>query len=206
MDINNFVLPKNALQNKFKYGIKFIPEKALNKYSHYMIVVVKSSLKGQGLYNICFKKNKNFNNYELNQNEFEEYINFLKSFHSHFQNKKRISEEFFIKDKKQYITLSTLNDNYIKLCTEKEYENIKKRIFFVISKIELFQYINSLNAIYAELKMSKKLCNINNYFLVKKEKNKLYLNTLYILADEALDRKDRETFYMISREIQKYIH
>lgn len=205
MKINNFVLPKNTLGNRFKYGIKFIPERTLNKYLDYILFVVKNDHIGKEVYNLCFKRGNVFNNLVFSQNSLKEYIDFLGNvYNSTFSNNLNIEEEFCIKEG-QKIVISSLNDNYLKICSVKEGMGNSLRVFFVLSKEELGEYLASLNALYREIKIVKELENPNRCFLRQKEKDNLYLDSLYILLDDALDRRDEEMFKLLSQEIKKIV-
>ncbi|PRR77778.1 hypothetical protein CLLI_21660 [Clostridium liquoris] len=203
MKIDNFVLPKNTLGNRFKCGIKFIPERTLNKYLDYILFVVKSGHKGEEVYNLCFKRGNAFNNLVFSQKSLEEYICFLQNvYNSTCSDNLNIEEEFLVKEG-QKIVISSLNENYLKLCSVKEGIGASFRVFFVLSKEELGEYLLALNAFCREKKIIKELEKPNKPFLRQKEKESLYLNTIYILLNEALDRKDKKMFEVLSGEIKK---
>lgn len=202
MKISNFVLPKNTLGSRFKYGVKFIPERTLNKYLDYILFVVKNDHIGKEVYNLCFKRGNTFNNIIFSQNNLEEYIKFLGNVYENvFYNNLNI-EEFSIKEG-QKIIISSLNENYLKICSVKEGIDSSVRVFFVFSKEELGEYLAALTALYRETKIIKELEKPNKCFLRQKEKDKLYLNTLYIFLDDALDRRDKQMFELLSEEIKK---
>ncbi|WP_027624102.1 hypothetical protein [Clostridium lundense] len=202
MKINNFVLPKNTLGNRFKYGVKFIPERTLNKYLDYILFVVKNDHVGKEVYNLCFKRGDIFNNIVFSQNNLEKYIEFLTNAYKNvFSNNLNI-EEFSIKEG-QKIIISSLNENYLKICSVKEgIDSSQKRVFFVFSKKELGEYLVALTALYREIKIVKELEKPNKCFLRQKEKDNLYLNALYVFLNDALDRRDKQMFELLSQEIK----
>lgn len=198
MKINNFVVSKSILNSKFKYGLKFIPERVLNKYSDYMLVVIGKNFKSEEFYNMCFKKSTSFNNFTFNEEKFKGYISFLKNFYKDLWNEKR-DEEFISDNKNKKILLTILDEKHIKISAIKE----EKRVFFLLNKEEFKEYILSLDAIYIERKILNSLKNTNIDFVKKEEKKKLYLETLYILLNGSIDNRDKESFNIISREINR---
>lgn len=198
MKINNFVVSKSILNSKFKYGLKFIPERVLNKYSDYMLVVIGKNFKSEEFYNMCFKKSTSFNNFTFNEEKFKVYISFLKNFYKDLWNEKR-DEEFISDNKNKKILLTILDEKHIKISAIKE----EKRVFFLLNKEEFKEYILSLDAIYRERKILNSLKNKNIDFIKKEEKKKLYLETLYILLNGSIDNRNKESFNVISREINR---
>ena len=198
MKINNFVVSKSILNSKFKYGLKFIPERVLNKYSDYMLVVIGRNFKSEEFYNMCFKKSTSFNNFTFNEEKFKVYISFLKNFYKDLWNEKR-DEEFISDNKNKKILLTILDEKHIKISAIKE----EKRVFFLLNKEEFKEYILSLDAIYRERKILNSLKNKNIDFIKKEEKKKLYLETLYILLNGSIDNRNKESFNVISREINR---
>ncbi|WP_097027523.1 hypothetical protein [Clostridium peptidivorans] len=203
MKISNFVLSRNTIDNRFKYGIKFVPEKVLNKYLDYMLVVLKKLNEKEYGFNLTFKKDKLFNNIQLSTNEFKTYINMLYDFYNSSEKEENFEVEFIAKNSKDKIILTSLNDNHIKVCSIKENFNGEKRVFFILMKEELIDYITSLNAVYRENQIQRNLDGVSKEFIRKSERDALYLQTLYIWTNQALDNKDIEAFEVLSSEIKK---
>lgn len=203
MKISNFVLSRNTIDNRFKYGIKFVPEKVLNKYLDYMLVVLKKLNEREDGFNLTFKKDKLFNNIQLSTNEFKTYINMLYDFYNSLGEEKNVEVEFITKNSKDKIILTSLNDEHIKVCSVKQNFDEEKRVFFILMKEELIDYITSLNAVYRENEIQRNLNGVSKGFIRKSERDALYLQTLYIWANHALDNKDIKAFELISSEIKK---
>ncbi|GAA0719257.1 hypothetical protein GCM10008905_07020 [Clostridium malenominatum] len=200
MEINNFVLPKNALGNRFKFGIRFIPDRALNRYLDYILFVVKNDFKGEELYNLCFKAGRKFNNFIFDKNSFEGYLSFLKTIDgSEYSPENKISKEFLIKGDEQKVIISSLNEKYFKVLSVKGEE----KVFFVLTKEEIMQHLHALSSLYREKIMAEKLSKPLNNFLREYEKKEIYLGALNILLNDALDRNDKEKFIILSNEINK---
>lgn len=203
MKISNFVLSRNTIDNRFKYGIKFVPEKVLNKYLDYMLVVLKKLNEKEDGFNLTFKKDKLFNNIQLSSNEFKTYINMLYDFYNSSEKEESLEVEFIARNSKDKIILTSLNDDHIKVCSIKENFSEEKRVFFILMKEELIDYITSLNAVYRENEIQRNLNGVSKGFIRKSEREALYLQTLYIWANQALDNKDIKSFELISSEIKK---
>jgi hypothetical protein len=201
--ISNFVLSRNTIDNRFKYGIKFVPEKTLNKYLDYMLVVLKKLNEKEDGFNLTFKKDKLFNNIQLSTNEFKTYINMLYDFYNSLGEEKNVEVEFITKNSKDKIILTSLNDDYIKVCSVKQNFDEEKRVFFILMKEELIDYITSLNALYRENQIQRNLNGVSKDFIRKSERDALYLQTLYIWTNQALDNKDIKAFELLSSEIKK---
>jgi hypothetical protein len=210
MKTNNFVLYENSKEDSFAYGTKFTPKRTLNKLTDFMIASVKKHIDGKNTYNISFKRNHKgdsaSNNYSFSREDFKQYIDFLMNFAINITEGKSNSEKRFIVDGEVKITLTSLNKEYIKICAIKQDESSLSRIFFTLLKKELMIYINALQNIY----IGKEIVSSLGYemgFLInplsKKERDFLYLNTLYVLADSALDGRDEKAFNSISREIKR---
>lgn len=198
MKINNFIIPKKNLNSKFKYGLKFIPERVLNKYFDYMLVIMRKNFKDKNFYNICFKKSIGFNNFTLNEEKFKEFINFLNSFYRTLWNEKRY-DEFIIDEENKKVVLTILDETHIKISSIKE----EIRVFFILNKEEFMEYILSLDSIYREGKITNNLKNSNMNFIKKEDTNQLYLETLYVLLNNSIDGRDKERFNIISKEINR---
>ncbi|HID0874886.1 TPA: IDEAL domain-containing protein, partial [Clostridium botulinum] len=131
----------------------------------------------------------------------------------------------FIKDQGE-ICISLIGEDYVKLASE---DNSKTRVFFLLNKDELSDYITIMENIYYERSVINGLDYLKNpldeangksynkennknlekevnrdYVLSQREKNNVYLQALYALVDEALDRKDKKTFYSICDQMKKY--
>lgn len=203
MKISNFVLSRNKIDNRFKYGIKFVPEKVLNKYLDYMLVVLKKVNEEEDGFNLTFKKDKLFNNIQLSNNEFKTYINMLYDFYNSLGKEENVEVEFIAKNSKDKIMITSLDDEHVKICSIKENFSEEKRVFFMLMKEELVDYITSLNAIYRENQIQRNLDGVSKGFLRKSDRDALYLQALYIWANQALDNKDSKAFELISSEIKK---
>lgn len=201
VEINNFVLPNNALGNRFKLGVRFTPDRTLNRYLDYILFVVKNDFKGEELYNLCFKKGRKFNNFTLTRDSFQEYLSFLKSIDDcEYSPENKIYKEFIAKGEKQKIIISSLNEDYFKVCSVKEAE----KVFFVLTREEIVEHLCALYSIYREKVLVDKLNKSSNNFLKVNEKNEIYLNALNILINDALDRNDKNTFNILCKEISKF--
>lgn len=203
MKISNFVLSRNKIDNRFKYGIKFVPEKTLNKYLDYMLVVLKRLNEKEDGFNLTFKKDKLFNNIQLSANEFKTYINMVYDFYNSSEKEEGLEAEFITKNLNARINFTSLNDNYIKVCSIKESLNGEKRVFFILMREEFIEYITSLNALYRENQIQRNLNGESKEFIRKSEKNAIYLQALYIWINQALDNKDIKAFELLSSEIKK---
>ncbi len=153
------------------------------------------------------------------------YINFLKNFYNVLKitvNKQSdIIHYFLIKDQGE-ICISLIGEDYVKLASE---DNSKTRVFFILNKEELSYYIRVMENIYYERNVINELNHLTNsldkvnskesnknlkkevnkeYVLSQREKNNVYLQALYAFLDEALDRKDKKSFYSICNQIKKY--
>nr|WP_241393025.1 IDEAL domain-containing protein [Clostridium tetanomorphum] len=168
-----------------------------------MLFVAKNDFKGQEVYNLCFKRSNEFNNFVFTQNKFTHYINFLKKVYFNVKNSLDIEEEFLVKEG-QKIVISSLNENYLKICSIKENKISNSRVFFVLSKEEIGEYLIALNAFYRERRIVEELNKTTTGFLRKIEKDKLYLNALYILINEALDSRNENMFKILSKEIKRF--
>ncbi|KHO39789.1 hypothetical protein [Clostridium tetani] len=198
MKINNFVVSKKNLNSKFKYGLKFIPERVLNKYSDYMLVVLRKNFKNKEFYNICFKKTTGFNNFTFDEEKFKEFIDFLNNFYKSLWKGKR-EDEFTIDDENKKIVLTLLDEKHMKISSVKG----ENRVFFLLNKEEFKEYILSLDAIYRERKILNSLESTDIDFIKKEEKKELYLETLYILLNSSIDNRDEDRFNTISKEINR---
>ncbi|NMM64759.1 hypothetical protein HBE96_19315 [Clostridium sp. P21] len=213
MKINNFVLYGNSEKDSFAYGTKFIPKRTLNKSTDFMIASVEKHVSGKDTYSILFKKHSNSkvhtNSYNFTKGDFKKYIDFLTEFTIDMIDNKSNLEKNFIVNGQVQITLNSLNKEYVKICAIKQKENYISRIFFTLLKKELLTYINILKNIYLGKEIVSSLCYEMGFLinpLSKQERDDLYLNTLYILADSALDTRNEMVFNSISREIQKVLN
>ncbi len=212
MKINNFVLYEDSKEDSFAYGTKFTPKRTLNKLTDFMIASIKKHINNEDTYNISFKRNQNGNSasssYSFNRENFKQYIDFLMNFTIDITENKSNSEKKFVIDGEVKITLSSLNKEYIKICAIKQDESSISRIFFTLLKKELMIYINVLQSIYSGKEIVSSLGYEMGFLinpLSKKERDFLYLNALYALADSALDGRDEKAFNSISREIKRVL-
>ncbi|OFH99381.1 hypothetical protein CLOACE_22510 [Clostridium acetireducens DSM 10703] len=206
MKISNFILSKWGKEKKIIYGVEFIPNKTLNKTTDNMSVVLIKTLDKSLHYKVLFKKNKSLNvinnEFYFSIKRFKGYINFLSKFMKlmYKEYHKNIRKQFFINYKNK-IVVSSLNNKYIKICALKK----NKSVFFILSIEELNSYIESLKEIYLMKAIVKYLNYKNNNtdvnLLSKEDKNNLYEETLKILIDDALDRKDKIAFTLLSKEL-----
>lgn len=201
MEISNFVLSKR--EDDFSYQIKLIPNKVLNKMTDYIIVSFDDLINC----NLSFKKNVNReiidNQYSLTKDELERYINFLNGINDKLVNNEHIDfREFNIKDGEK-IVINSLKRNCVKMCSIKNDKDKQSRNFFVLFKDELAAYIKVLKKVYFGDKPAVKY---DSEFLLnpitKKERDEIYLEALYVLANGTLDLKDKEKFEVISSEIK----
>lgn len=213
MKINNFVLYENNKNDSFAYGTKFIPKRTLNKSTDSMVASIEKYVSGKDTYNISFKKNNSgktySNSYSFTKKIFKQYINFLTNFTIDAVNNQSNLEKSFTVEPECEIILSSLDKEHVKICSVKHKQNSLNRIFFTLLKKELLTYINVLENIYEGKEIMSSLGYEMGFLinpLSKKERDELYLSTLYALADGALDGKDKKAFYNISKEIKRILN
>lgn len=213
MKINNFVLYENSKNDSFAYGTKFIPKRTLNKLTDSMVASIEKYVSGKDTYNISFKKNNNgkthSNSYSFTKKIFKQYIDFLTNFTIDAANNQSNLEKSFTVEPEGEIILSSLDKDHVKICSVKHKQNSSSRIFFTLLKKELLTYINVLENIYAGKEIMSSLGYEMGFLinpLSKKERDELYLSTLYALADGALDGRDEKAFYNISKEIKRVLN
>lgn len=199
MDIDNFTLPNSISKSKFKYGIKFIPERVLNKKVDYILIIIKTEFDNSETYSLCFRKGSKFINVELNYKDFKEYKEFLEKCGKYIYCNNNIDEVFKLHKQRKNINIKSLNNEYFKLSCRKEDGNI----FFSLGKDELEEFIQATLTIFRERNIVNKLHDVRLDFLSVENKNELYLKVLYVLLDNALDLKDKKRFNVICREINK---
>lgn len=212
MEINNFTLSNHYKSEKFKYGMKLIPNKSLNRLTDNLIVYIEKNVVGKDKYNICFKKKIDYNlacnSYRLSRKKFEEYILFLTEFNGKYCNdKNNIEDEFIIEDENKII-ITSLNKKYIKISSIGSNNDSLTKIFFTLLKEELSIYIAALKKILREVKVDNSLSYQMEYLINpinKKERDKLYLEALYAFANSILDNGNREAFNLISKEINRIL-
>lgn len=213
MKINNFVLYENSKNDSFAYGTKFIPKRTLNKSTDSMVASIEKYISGKDAYNVSFKKNNNgkthSNSYSFTKEVFKQYIDFLTNFTIDAANNQSNLEKSFTVESEGEIILSSLDKEHVKICSVKNKQNSSSRIFFTLLKKELLTYINVLENIYEGKEIMSSLGYEMGFLinpLSKKERDELYLSTLYALADGALDGKDEKAFYNISKEIKRVLN
>lgn len=213
MKINNFVLYENSKNDSFAYGTKFIPKRTLNKLTDSMVASIEKHVSGKDTYNISFKKNNNgkthSNSYSFTKDVFKQYIDFLTNFTIDAANNQSNLEKSFTVESEGEIILSSLDKEHVKICSVRHKQNSSSRIFFTLLKKELLTYINVLENIYEGKEIMSSLGYEMGFLinpLSKKERDELYLSTLYALADGALDGKDEKSFYNISKEIKRVLN
>lgn len=208
MNVKEIEIINNEKERVLTYGAEFIIDRTLNKFTDKIKIFHKRYLKGVDIYLLEFtKKIKG----EIHENKFEfskihlkDYISLMKNIFYRGFNKNNIYK-FSIKES-QKIEFKILNEDAVKIVT---YNYKDKRNFFVFTKREFFQYIKQIDLIYKGeiLKNNTNNCfkiDIYKNMLSKKEKDSIYLEALYILANNALDLGDKEYFKNISNEIRKF--
>ncbi|MCT8977750.1 hypothetical protein N4T77_14210 [Clostridium sp. CX1] len=210
MKINSFLLSKYDRGEQFEYGVKLIPNRTLDRLTDSMVISAEKNISGKNLFNLCFNKRQEGklinNKFILPEESFKEYITFLMGYcnkiKEHEKNKKT---EFNIEGQGKII-ISSLNKDIIKISSEKAEKDSKGKVFFTLLKTEMLQYIKALDDVYLGKEITSLLIYQMGYLnnpLSKKERDKLYLDALYVFADCALDYKDKESFQILSKEIKK---
>lgn len=212
MKINSFVLSKYHRDERFEYGIILVPNRTLDRLTDSMAISVEKKISGRNLFNICFKKKHNsklvINKFILLEKDFKEYIDFLMKQGYELDEIKNNKKIEFIIGNQGKITISSLNKDIIKISSEKMERTSLSKVFFTLLRIELLQYTEALKEIYSGKEISNLLTYQMSYLtnpLTKKEKDKLYLDVLYIFIDCALDYRNKESFHVLSKEVQKIL-
>lgn len=213
MEINDFVLSKNAQGEKFQYGVKLMPNRTLDKLTDSMIISKEKDISKTDIYNICFKRRQGHrivsNNFILSEKSFEQYMDFILKFNeSSFTVEKSIKSEFIIGNLGKII-LSSLNKDYIKISSEKTGNSSLDKVFFTLLKTELLAYIKVLRNIYSGKEIASSLNYSMGYLinpLSKLEREQLYLDALYVFIDSALDHRNRHAFDLLSKEVQRVLN
>ena len=213
MEINDFVLSKHSDAEKFEYGVKLMPKRTLDKLTDSMIISKEKNVNKMEIYNICFKRRQCLrivlNNFSLSEKSFKEYIDFLLEFNGKLAKPEKNIKSEFIVDKGGKITLSSLNKDYIKISSEKLVNSSLDKVFFTLLRTELLVYIEVLNNIYSGKETVSSLNYSMGYLinpLSKAEREQLYLDTLYIFIDCALDHRNRYAFDVLSKEVQRVLN
>ncbi|MHC6180497.1 IDEAL domain-containing protein [Clostridium sp. JNZ X4-2] len=199
MDISNFVVHSKKENRGFEYGVKLVPNLAMDRFVDSILTSTEKNSKGYNKYKASFKRRCGIktilNNFEFDEKNFLRYIEFLTS----FKDSNIRSKKFEIK-KYGEIELMFLNKRMIKISSRNNYN----KLFFVISKKELGSYINILKSVHLT-EMSDSFIYRMNYItnpLSKIERDKLHAEVIYILIDGALDAKDRELFDFLCHELE----
>ncbi|WP_368488584.1 IDEAL domain-containing protein [Clostridium sp. BJN0013] len=199
MDISDFIVSDRKEHNGFKYGIKLIPKRAMDKFVDSILILARKNINGHSKYKISFKKRCGFktilNDFELEEKDFLNYIKFL----TNFKTSNNKSEKFQVENFNS-IELTFLNKEMIKISVEKD----STRLFFSISITELEFYIGMLKNMNLD-NVGKSSIYYMNYIiepLMKKEREKLYTEILYTLIDGALDNKNEKLFSSLCKELK----
>ncbi|NFN88795.1 hypothetical protein FDB21_17410 [Clostridium sporogenes] len=216
--------------NKLTYCTEVTMAISLNKFTDKIKVYYHKYITGESYFDFYFGRTYKGklieNKFYMFKEDLKVYIHFLKDFYNvlrlNVNKKSDIVHYFLIKDQGE-ICMSLIGENYVKLASE---DNNKTRVFFILNREELSYYIKIMENIYYErdiingldyLKTPLDNTNSTNhsqrnnekkvnkdYVLSQKEKNNLYLQTLNILMNKALDKKDKKAFYYISNQMKKY--
>ncbi|EJP6471636.1 hypothetical protein NHI66_000888 [Clostridium botulinum] len=216
--------------NKLTYCTEVTTAISLNKFTDKIKVYYHKYITGESYFDFYFGRTYKGklieNKFYMFKEDLKVYIHFLKDFYNvlrlNVNKKSDIVHYFLIKDQGE-ICMSLIGENYVKLASE---DNNKTRVFFILNREELSYYIKIMENIYYErdiingldyLKTPLNNTNSTNhsqrnnekkvnkdYVLSQKEKNNLYLQTLNILMNKALDKKDKKAFYYISNQMKKY--
>ncbi len=217
--------------NKLTYCTEVTTSISLNKFTDKIKVYYHKYITGGESYldfyfGRTYKGKLIENKFYMFKEDLKVYIHFLKDFYNvlrlNINKKSDIVHYFLIKDQGE-ICMSLIGENYVKLASK---DNNKTRVFFILNREELSYYIKIMENIYYERDiingldyLKTPLDNTNSanhsqrnnekkvnkdYVLSQKEKNNLYLQTLNILMNKALDKKDKKAFYYISNKMKKY--
>ncbi|AJD30748.1 hypothetical protein AAGC94_15140 [Clostridium sporogenes] len=215
--------------NKLTYCTEVTTSRSLNKFTDKIKVYYHKYITGESYFDFYFGRTYKGklieNKFYMFKEDLRLYINFLKNFYNVLKitvNKQSdIIHYFLIKDQGE-ICISLIGEDYVKLASE---DNSKTRVFFILNKEELSYYIRVMENIYYERNVINELNHLTNsldkvnskesnknlkkevnkeYVLSQREKNNVYLQALYAFLDEALDRKDKKSFYSICNQIKKY--
>lgn len=202
MDISNFVVHSKKENRGFEYGVKLVPNLAMDRFVDSILTSTEKNAKGCNKYKASFKRRCGIktilNNFEFDEKNFLRYIEFLTS----FKDSNIKSKKFEIK-KYGEIELMFLNKRMIKISSR----NNCTKLFFVISKKELGSYINILKSVHLT-EVSDSFIYYMNYIinpLSKIERDKLHAEVLYILIDGALDARDKDLFNFLCDELKNRV-
>lgn len=216
--------------NKLTYCTEVTTAISLNKFTDKIKVYYHKYITGESYFDFYFGRTYKGklieNKFYMFKEDLKVYIHFLKDFYNVLRlniNKKLDTVHYFLIKDQGEICMSLIGENYVKLASE---DNNKTRVFFILNREELSYYIKIMENIYYErdiingldyLKTPLDNTNSTNhsqrnnekkvnkdYVLSQKEKNNLYLQTLNILMNKALDKKDKKAFYYISNQMKKY--
>lgn len=207
MESNNFITLSHNESKKFLFGIKMIPEKVMDRFTDSFIISIEKNLHHWDKYNIIFKKrcsnDVSINSYVLTKKTLKSYIDFLQDFAENFDSCDNNTCSVFPVDNQGEITLKVLHSTCLKLSSTNLNGESSFNLFYVLKKNELLIYIKKLKALYSGKEIDSYMSLLDIHFLTKKEKDSLYINTLFILADSSLDLKDKKSFNIITNEILK---
>lgn len=199
MDISDFIVSNTKEHNGFKYGIKLVPKRAMDKFVDSILILARRNINGHSKYKISFKKRCGFktilNDFELEERDFSNYIKFLTDFKTSINKSEKFQVENF-----NTIELTFLNKEMIKISVEKD----STRLFFSISIAELEFYISMLKNMYLDNVRNSSIYYMNYVInpLMRKEREKLYTEILYTLIDGALDNKNKDLFSSLCKELK----
>ncbi|MBV7276503.1 IDEAL domain-containing protein [Clostridium sp. PL3] len=209
MKINNFILSGSSESEDFEYGMEILPKKIPNKLTDRINVSIEKKIIGKNRYNLSFKRKVKFeiinNNYNLSKEIFGKYINFLVSF---IYGLSKSKEEFNIENQGR-IMISFLNEEFIKIVAIVNNNDNSNKVFFTLSKQELLIYIEILKNIYFERYVDIYSNYQMNYLvnpITKEERKNIYVGALYAFIDSALDNRDEDMFYQLSKEINTILN
>lgn len=218
MESNNFISLLHKDDKKLLFGIKMIPDRAMDRLTDNLLIYIEKCLNHWDKYFIIFKKkcrnDIRINSYGLTKKGLKSYIDFLQNFYENFDFIDNNICTNFNFGNIGTVSLKILHSNFLKITSSKtDNAALSFNLFFVLSKKELLSYITKLKAIFSgkeiESYFNTSFNNISclmTHPLTKKEKDSFYINTLYLLADNSLDLKDKKAFSNISKEILKVTH
>lgn len=216
MESNNFISLSREKDKKLLFGIKMVPDKAMDRLTDNLVIYIEKRVNHWDRYYLAFRKKCSnsilTNSYLLTKKALKSYIDFLQNFYDNFDLAKEVTCPEFRFDSSGYVSLKVLHSNFLKVSSVKTDAAPVMNLFFVLNKNELISYINKMKSIYTGKEIDtyfnlsfSNMCDLKTHTLTKREKDSLYINTLYLLADNSLDLKDKKAFNVISKEILKVI-
>ncbi|MDF2879787.1 MAG: hypothetical protein K0R54_344 [Clostridiaceae bacterium] len=194
---------------KISYGMELVPQRALNKLTDKLKIYHHKYINGKDSYCICFcrKLDGELNkiSIDLNYDKLQQYTLFIKNYLLQCKS----NESIFNAGNSEIINIKSLDKSHVKLVCN---TTNGLKVFFSLHRYELKSYLKILESILNH-REHENYANTNLDFIAERilypikkcEKDKLYLNALYAFADGALDKKDKELFQVISKEINKYL-